>query len=259
MPHDTSVSPFATRRERIDFERARPRRSRRPARQSLHLAIAAVSALGLLSVTALPMAAVAGTAADAPPARTAAAPAQRAVSDGDDAVPGPRDGYSASIPSPLLSSATTGDERVLDTGQLSDRPWALPVAGRITDGFGPRPDRPVAGVRAFHEGTDLATACGTPIHAALTGIVVQAGWDGTYGNWILLDHGDGIETGYAHIENGGLEVSAGESVGTGQEIARVGATGAATGCHLHFETRIDGKAVDAVPFMARRGVVLGAG
>jgi murein DD-endopeptidase MepM/ murein hydrolase activator NlpD len=87
--------------------------------------------------------------------------------------------------------------------------------------------------------------------------VVQAERDGTYGNWVLIEHGDGIQTGYAHIVNGGTEVAVGQNVEAGQEIARVGATGAATGCHLHFEVRISGKAVDPVPFMAKRGIPLG--
>jgi murein DD-endopeptidase MepM/ murein hydrolase activator NlpD len=220
--------------------------------------LAAASALGLIAVAALPLVTdMQDPARAAPPIATGTGTPQAAVRGGDVAVPGARDGYSASLPAPVQRSATIGSELLLDTGQLTDQPWALPVAGRITDGFGPRPDRPVAGVSAYHEGTDLATACGTPIHAATAGTVVQAGWNGTYGNWILLEHGEGIQTGYAHIQNGGIEVTVGETVNAGEEIARVGSTGAATGCHLHFETRIDGKAVDAVPFMARRGIRLG--
>jgi septal ring factor EnvC (AmiA/AmiB activator) len=257
-PTVPSTPAFATRRERIAHERARPPKRDRgaPARhRPAHAVLAAASVLGLIAVAALPVVANMPDPARAAP-RAAGAP-QAAALDGVVASPGARDGYSASLPAPLLRSATIGMEQLLDTGQLTDQPWALPVAGRITDGFGPRPDRPVAGVSPYHEGTDLATACGTPIHAATTGAVVQAGWNGTYGNWILLEHGDGIQTGYAHIENGGIEVAIGDTVDAGQEIARVGSTGAATGCHLHFETRIDGKAVDAVPFMARRGIRLG--
>jgi murein DD-endopeptidase MepM/ murein hydrolase activator NlpD len=255
MPFDAHLPSFPTRRERIAFERSRSHARRRT--QPIRIAVAAASALSLIGVAALP-AVAAGTAPRTAAAAGAAGPTQRAVAEGLDA-PAPRDGYSADLPAHEIRSATTGDERLLDTGQLADQPWALPVAGRITDGFGPRPVEPVPGVRPFHEGTDLATACGTPIHAATRGTVVQAGWDGTYGNWILLEHGDGIQTGYAHIENGGLEVTTGDNVAVGQEIARVGATGAATGCHLHFETRIDGMAVDAVPFMARRGIAIGLG
>lgn len=256
-PPVPSPPGFATRRQRIAYERSRPaRRPAHPRHRPAHAVLAAASVLGLIAVAALPLVTDMQAPARATP-RVAAGTPQAAALDGAAAVAGARDGYSASLPAPLLRSATIGSELLLDTGQLTDQPWALPVAGRITDGFGPRPDRPVAGVSPYHEGTDLATACGTPIHAATAGAVVQAGWNGTYGNWILLEHGDGIQTGYAHIENGGIEVAIGDTVDAGQEIARVGSTGAATGCHLHFETRIDGKAVDAVPFMARRGIRLG--
>lgn len=245
---------FATRRHRLAFERARhPAEVRR---RRAHAFLAAASAFALVAVTAVPLVAAVPNPARALPAIASRHP-QALVGGGPGAAPGARDAYSASAPTAVLRSATIGDERLLDTGQLADQPWALPVDGRITDGFGPRPDRPVAGVGAYHEGTDLATACGTPIHAATAGTVVQAGWNGTYGNWILIDHGHGIQTGYAHIIDGGIEVAVGADVEAGREIARVGATGAATGCHLHFETRIDGEAVDAVPFMARRGIRLG--
>ncbi len=144
-----------------------------------------------------------------------------------------------------------------DAGQLSDQGWAHPVSGRLTDGFGPRPNRPVAGVNPFHRGTDLAASCDTPIYAATGGVVVEAGPYGTYGNWVLIDHGAGVSTGYAHLAGGGTFVSAGQSVVAGQLIGAVGSTGASTGCHLHFEVRLGGTAVDAVPFMAARGIHLG--
>lgn len=109
----------------------------------------------------------------------------------------------------------------------------------------------------FHRGTDVAASCGSPIFAATGGIVVEARASGSYGNWILLEHGSGVQTGYAHLSDGGILVSPGESVAAGQLIGAVGSTGASTGCHLHFEVRLDGTAVDAVPFMAARGIQLG--
>ncbi len=145
-----------------------------------------------------------------------------------------------------------------DTGQLSDQGWAHPAIGRISDAFGPRPVRPVPGVGLFHHGTDIGAACDAGVYAATSGVVVAAGSQGTYGNWILIDHGDGIETGYAHVAGGEMLVAVGEPVIAGQVIAGVGSTGASTGCHLHFEVRIDGTRVDAEAFMAERGVVLGA-
>jgi len=144
-----------------------------------------------------------------------------------------------------------------DLGQLSEQGWANPVTGTISDVFGPRPMKPVAGVNEFHRGTDIAAQCGTGIYAATAGTVVTAGPNGTYGNWVLVDHGSGVSTGYAHIQSGGILVEPGQEVAAGELIAVVGSTGASTGCHLHYEVRIDGTAVDAIPFMAARGVTLG--
>ncbi len=144
-----------------------------------------------------------------------------------------------------------------DSGQLSAQGWARPVTGRITDNYGPRPDKPLPGVNEFHRGTDVAATCGTAVFAATGGIVVEARPNGGYGNWILIDHGSGVATGYAHLDPGGTFVSPGETVSAGQPIGAVGSTGASTGCHLHYEVRLGGVAVDAVPFMAARGVPLG--
>ena len=144
-----------------------------------------------------------------------------------------------------------------DAGQLSDQGWAVPVAGRISDGFGPRPVKPVAGVNDFHRGTDLAAACQTPVFAATDGVVDTASPNGSLGNWILIDHGSGVATGYGHLVAGGTFVTPGQNVTAGQLIGAVGSTGASTGCHLHFEVHLAGVAVDAVPFMAARGIPLG--
>ena len=73
----------------------------------------------------------------------------------------------------------------------------------------------------------------------------------------MISHGNGLTTGYAHISNGGIRVGNGQSVSAGQTIAAVGSTGASNGCHLHFEVRTNGTAIDPVPFMAQRGVSLG--
>ncbi|WP_375405021.1 M23 family metallopeptidase [uncultured Amnibacterium sp.] len=142
-------------------------------------------------------------------------------------------------------------------GAVNGAGWANPAgAGPITGVFGPRPDQP-AGANLFHRGTDIGLPYGSPIYAAHAGTVSYAGWFGTYGNWIEIDDGDGIQTGYAHIRAGGTFVKVGQHVDAGQNIASVGQTGAATGPHLHFETRLNEVAVDAQPFMAARGIVLG--
>ncbi len=142
-----------------------------------------------------------------------------------------------------------------DSGQLSDQGWALPVSGWISDPFGPRPDKPVAGVGPFHSGTDLAAPCGRSVRAATGGTVVYAGELGSYGSWVLVDHGNGVQTGYAH--NSVIRVSVGQRVSAGEVIADVGSTGASSGCHLHFEVRVNGARIDPQPFMYTRGVALG--
>lgn len=141
-------------------------------------------------------------------------------------------------------------------GSVNSGGWAQPATGPITGRFGPRPNQP-AGANFFHRGTDIGAAYGSPIYAAHAGTIVYAGWFGTYGNWIEVDNGGGTSTGYAHIRPGGIFVKVGQTVAAGQNIASIGATGAATGPHLHFETRLNEVAVDAQPFMAARGITLG--
>lgn len=133
--------------------------------------------------------------------------------------------------------------------------WALPISGPITSPFGPRPDLPVPGVNPYHYATDIAAGCGRPVAAASAGTVVYAGWLGSYGNWVLIDHGNGVQTGYAHNSN--VLVGTGQSVEAGATIAEVGTTGASTGCHVHYEVRVDGARIDPAPFMRDRGVTLG--
>lgn len=144
----------------------------------------------------------------------------------------------------------------LPPGAISSKGWARPAAGYISSGFGYR-THPIYNVVRLHAGTDLAGGCGVPIYAARGGQVVYAGWNGGYGNFILINHGDGISTGYAHIATGKTFVRYGEQVSTGTHIANVGSTGGSTGCHLHFEVRDGGKAINPVPFMRGKGITLG--
>ena len=141
-------------------------------------------------------------------------------------------------------------------GGGSSSGWVRPAGGYISSGYGYRIN-PVTGKNALHAGTDVAAGCNSPIYAASSGTVSYAGWNGGYGNFILINHGGGLSTGYGHIVGGGILVHSGQQVSAGQQIARVGSTGQSTGCHLHFETRPGGVAVNAVPFMAARGVTLG--
>jgi murein DD-endopeptidase MepM/ murein hydrolase activator NlpD len=154
----------------------------------------------------------------------------------------------------LEDGDTAGSD--LPPGAISSRGWARPAAGYISSRFGWRV-HPIYGTVRFHAGTDLAAGCGIPIYAARGGSVIYAAPLGTYGNFILINHGSGISTGYAHIANGRTFVKIGEQVSTGTHIADVGSTGGSTGCHLHFEVRENGKATDAVPYMRRMGITLG--
>ena len=137
--------------------------------------------------------------------------------------------------------------------EISSQGWARPVAGHITSGYGYRV-APISGVNPYHSGIDIGAGCNTSIHAAQSGTVVYAGYYGTYGNFVIIDHGGGISTAYAHIVNGGILVSYGQAVTVGQTIARVGSTGASTGCHLHFEVRLGSSRTNPQPFMAARGI-----
>ncbi len=183
---------------------------------------------------------------------------QSVTAAGTTSVPFQRDGYTiteAPEPASYTQVASDGEYASLSPGQLSDQGWALPVLGRISSPFGSRPNKPVDGVGDFHNGTDIAAPCGQPVFAAAGGKVITSGYQGSYGNWVLIDNGNGIETGYAH--NSQLLVDSGQMVVAGEIIAIVGSTGASSGCHMHFETRVGGDGIDAETFMSARGVTLG--
>jgi murein DD-endopeptidase MepM/ murein hydrolase activator NlpD len=126
------------------------------------------------------------------------------------------------------------------TGQPSASGFVWPCEGIVVSGFGVRWGR-------MHEGIDIACAYGAPVHAAAAGTVIYAGWMQGYGNLVVLDHGNGISTAYAHAS--AILVSVGQSVGQGDEVSLVGATGHATGPHLHFEVRVNGVAVDPLSYL----------
>ena len=132
------------------------------------------------------------------------------------------------------------------TGTLQ---WPLPVAGTITSQFGHRVD-PITGEVSSHTGTDIACAEGTPILAAADGIVTVANgldsWGGSYGYYIQIDHGGGLETLYAHCSS--ICVTTGQQVQSGEVIGYVGHTGRATGNHLHLEVSVDGNRADVLRY-----------
>ena len=128
-------------------------------------------------------------------------------------------------------------------------PVAMPVSGHpdVTSPFGARLD-PFLGRPALHTGVDLRETYGSDIRATGAGRVVFAGVAGGYGNMVEVDHGSGLATRYAHM--GEISVSEGQAVERGMVLGHVGATGRATGPHLHYEVRIDGEPVDPVRFIA---------
>lgn len=136
-------------------------------------------------------------------------------------------------------------------------PYRKPVIGEVefTSGFGVRSD-PFLGRPAMHTGLDFRAAMGDPVRATANGKVVSSGWAGGYGRMVEIDHGNGLATRYGHLSQ--INVKVGDLIKIGQVIGEVGSTGRSTGPHLHYETRIDGDAVDPQKFL-RAGVRLSAG
>jgi murein DD-endopeptidase MepM/ murein hydrolase activator NlpD len=114
-----------------------------------------------------------------------------------------------------------------------------PVSGVVTSGFGWRWGR-------MHEGIDISAPTGTAVHAVAAGSVIYAGWMGGYGQIVVIDHGNGLATAYAHLSSIWI---GGGSVSQGQSIGAVGCTGSCTGPHLHFEVRVNGSAVDPMGYL----------
>jgi murein DD-endopeptidase MepM/ murein hydrolase activator NlpD len=172
------------------------------------------------------------------------------------------------VPVKLAANATPFDRELyrinMDRAQM-DRlsrtlalvPYRKPVVGEVefTSGFGIRTD-PFLGRPAMHTGLDFRAQMGDPVRATANGKVVSAGWAGGYGRMVELDHGNGLSTRYGHLSE--IDVKVGEVVKIGQVLGEVGSTGRSTGPHLHYETRIDGEAVDPQKFL-RAGVRLSAG
>lgn len=126
-------------------------------------------------------------------------------------------------------------------------PSRMPLAGaRLSSGYGMR-NHPVLRQRRRHNGVDLAAPTGTPVYATADGLVGRADWFSSYGLYISIDHGADLETRYAHLSR--LAVAAGERVQKGDLIGYVGSTGRSTGPHLHYEVRVDGVAVNPIPYM----------
>ena len=165
-------------------------------------------------------------AAEAAAEKAAAAEAARQAAAGRDADPAPP-------PAPDPPSQP-------DTGSML---W--PASGPKTSDYGWR-THPIFGTRRFHAGIDIGAGDRSPISAARSGVVVSAGPQGGYGNAVVIDHGDGVATLYAHQSS--VAVYAGQSVSRGEVIGYVGSTGYSTGPHLHFEVRVNGSPVDPMNY-----------
>jgi murein DD-endopeptidase MepM/ murein hydrolase activator NlpD len=142
-----------------------------------------------------------------------------------------------------VAPSAPNDILIHGTGRLS-----MPINAPITSNFGYR-IHPILGTRRLHAGTDFGADTGTPIRAAESGTVVHAGWQGGYGNTVIIDHGQGMTTLYAHCSQ--LYVRDGQAVQKGEAVAAVGSTGMSTGPHLHFEVRINGEPQNPLAFVGR--------
>jgi len=126
-------------------------------------------------------------------------------------------------------------------------PAGWPVAGWLTSGFGMRKD-PFTGQPEYHPGLDIAADKGTPVRATADGTVESAGYNGSYGNSVLIDHGFGISTRFAHLS--GFAVVTGQRVSRGDVVGYVGATGRATSPHLHYEILFNGTPANPLRLLA---------
>ena len=106
---------------------------------------------------------------------------------------------------------------------------------------------PFLHIAAMHTGIDFRGDTGEAVHATAAGTVTNAGWSGGYGKMVEIDHGNGLSTRYGHLSQ--IDVNVGDEVRIGQVVGRMGSTGRSTGPHLHYETRIDGEAVDPQKFL----------
>lgn len=173
-------------------------------------------------------------------AREAAAPSGRIVA-GDAQLIGPaRYALRSKVGSASVITFVATPPRVAFDGP-GTAPEGMPLNGRLSSQYGLR-THPILGGTRFHDGVDLAAPAGTPIRATSDGVVERAAWTGGYGLMVEVNHGQGTETLYGHMER--MAVSAGQSVKKGDVLGYVGSTGLSTGPHLHYEVRQSGHAVN---------------
>lgn len=261
------VSPAAQSTRPAGAHRAGPTPLRRPGRRLVVAAVAAgmlggiagVSQLGdpALAIARLASATGVGPPVDGPaPARPAAPPVMRPPPAS--AAPAPTSSSPTSTAAPPTSatgppkSSAAAPPAPPEPSAPSKTPAApafvRPADGSFTSGFGSR-----WGV--LHAGVDIANSIGTPIRAVTSGTVLEAGPASGFGLWVRLQHSDGTVSVYGHMNT--INVSAGQHVATGQEIATIGNRGNSTGPHLHFEVWQNGLTkIDPLPWLSTRGIAL---
>lgn len=149
----------------------------------------------------------------------------------------------AAINSEILSIALEGIDTKYIGGELA---WPVPGYTRISSKYGMR-THPITGVYKLHTGTDISAPMGANFIAANDGIVTKAGYNGAYGNMVIIDHGGGVSTLYAHGSQ--ILVEVGQIVKRGEAVLKVGSTGYSTGPHAHFEVRLNGIVTDPMPYI----------
>jgi murein DD-endopeptidase MepM/ murein hydrolase activator NlpD len=150
-----------------------------------------------------------------------------------------------------LRSYHTVENNFARRGHTNIQPNIWPVEGRLMGGYGLRTD-PFSGEGAMHTGVDISAPTGTPVHTTADGIVTFAGWNSGYGQLVIVDHGNGIETYYAHLSH--FSVMQGQEVRLGEQVGSVGSTGRVTAPHLHYEVRLGGAPVNPHPYLVRAAV-----
>lgn len=145
-----------------------------------------------------------------------------------------------------LEAMRTGVERREALAAATPSIW--PVAGWLSSAYGNRRD-PFTGGRDFHPGLDISADYGTPVHATADGVIRAAGWNGNYGNLLVLDHGFGIQTRYGHLSK--FAARAGQRVRRGEIIGHVGSTGRSTSPHLHYEILTNGQLANPLRMLTR--------
>ena len=219
---------------------AQPAAVAQPAVAAAPVALPSAEANGALEVRA------ADGSADRSEQRTSPAAATSDASEADAAAK-QGTGIEVSIPAPEPEPAPVAEKAAGATGSAaapagsSEEPasdaastssgYLRPVSGPITSGYGGRV-HPVLGYFKGHDGVDFGAACGAPVHAAKSGTVIAVEYHHASGNRVKIDHGNGVVTGYYHLQ--GFNTSVGATVGAGDTIGYVGSTGRSTGCHLHF-------------------------